>query len=1140
MGMRGRWLGLIVVAGSASCVQPSATTCDDGSLCPASQVCAPAGGCADPAQVEACRDLADGAACTLTGIGDGTCRDALCTVTGCGDGAVDTGEACDDGNEVSGDGCRADCQKTEACGDGVVDTGEGCDDGPTGLANPADGCDACTATEWTATALLAGAAVGTGTPIGRPASVAIDRFGRTFATVDNTVIRVDPDGSVARVAGTEAAGFAGDGGTATSALLNGPRGLAVDGLGRIFVADVNNNRIRMIDTDGTITTVAGNGDAGGVGDGGPATAAALHAPAAVAVDGLGQLFIADNGNCVIRQVDATGSIATIATTSGCEEADGDVPDLDVDAAGWVYFSDPQAGQVKRFMPGSEPTVVAGSGAVAGPDNGDGGPAIDATLVPSGLAVDPSGGFWVSEAVNNRVRRVDINGVISTIAGTGQPGDTGDGGQATAAQLDEPSDVARGPAATIVIADGRNARLRTVAVDGIIATLAGTGAGTIETIGDGGTSLHATLDQALGIAVDQSGAILVADTGHQRVRRFEPDGLASTIAGTGEGGFGGDGGPATAAAFSEPYQVAVGNDGRLYVTDYLNFRIRRIDVDGTIATIAGNGGYAIAPDGAIATMAPMGDARMLTVDNLGRVYFAEGSTNRVRMIDTAGALQTVAGINSGTGLFAGDGGPATAARLSFPRALAVADDGTLYIGDHFNNRIRRVTPDGIITTVMGTGVRGTTGDGGSATAAGVDYVNDLKLDAEGRLYVAESCAVRRIELDGTVSRIAGAGCGYNGDGGDALAASIFAVAIGLDATGLLYISDRSTVRQVGLDGKIRTVVGLIEPEGVGAAAEARLADPQALVATADLTLFAGGTSGTVEALRSSTDQLEVVAGRYPQDLATDDLARFRDAAFGTVGGVAYDAAAGRIYLSETSADRLHVVDIIDPDDASTWRITALGAGMGFADGALATARFRSPRGLFFDAATRELYVADTGNHVIRAIDVDAGEVQTVAGTPATLGYFGDGATATDALLNGPEALTRCGDQLYVADTGNHRIRRVDAGGVISTVLGDGVAASSGEGAPARTFPVDAPRGLACDAFGNLFVTSSTAVRLLAATGDGIVDGTGAVSSIYGAPPRDAFPANATSCLTGVAVVDGATVQVTDACTGLFIELRRAPI
>jgi hypothetical protein len=184
-------------------------------------------------------------------------------------------------------------------------------------------------------------------------------------------------------------------------------------------------------------------------------------------------------------------------------------------------------------------------------------------------------------------------------------------------------------------------------------------------------------------------------------------------------------------------------------------------------------------------------------------------------------------------------------------------------------------------------------------------------------------------------------------------------------------------------------------------------------------------------------------------------------------------------------------------------------------------------------------------VIRAIDlsngISAATVSTVAGTSATVGYLGDGGPASEALLYGPQAVTRCGNgDLFIADTGNNRVRRVAAGtNVITTVLGDGLPASLGEGSPASQFPVDAPLGLACDAYGNLYVTSTTAVRIVPADSNGVVDGTSAVQTIYGAEPRDEFPQSVTSCLTGLVVVDAMTVQVVDACTGLLVQLTRQP-
>jgi len=255
----------------------------------------------------------------------------------------------------------------------------------------------------------------------------------------------------------------------------------------------------------------------------------------------------------------------------------------------------------------------------------------------------------------------------------------------------------------------------------------------------------------------------------------------------------------------------------------------------------------------------------------------------------------------------------------------------------------------------------------------------------------------------------------------------------------------------------------------------------------------------------------------------------------------------VFLAETSANRLDMIQVVDPAKVDTWTIAVLDASTtpGFKDGALATAMFRQPTGLFLDTAAHALYVADTGNHVIRKIDLSSGTgtatVTTIAGEPATRGFFGDDGPATLALLDLPQAITRCANgDLYIADTGNERVRRIAAAdGKISTVLGDGTGASAGEGAPSSLFSVDTPLGVACDQLGNVYVSSRNTVRVVSPPGTStIADGNGPVVTIYGKPPRASFPANVTQCLTGLAVIDTATVRVVDACAGLLVELTRS--
>jgi trimeric autotransporter adhesin len=588
--------------------------------------------------------------------------------------------------------------------------------------------------------------------------------------------------------------------------------------------------------------------------------------------------------------------------------------------------------------------------------------------------------------------------------------------------------------------------------------------------------------------------------------------------------------------NSPFAVAVDGAGNFYISEAAVYRVDAITRIVTLhASIASPGVPAADGDGNV---------------------FVGGVPSTVYRVDAATAEVTVV---AGTGVrgFTGDGGPAIDAQLDGATDVALDAMGNLFIADTANDRIRKIDLDGIITTVAGGGTpEDELGDGGPATEAQLNRPVGVAVDAMGNIIVADTNnrRVRRVAAgSGIITTIAGTGVlGFAGDGGNALDAQLASPrGVAVDADGSILITDvtNNRIRRIDVSsGVITTIAGHVDPPGMGLLELARMADPRALVVDPLMSLVAGGVTGTVQALRTDAGWIDVAVGRYPHDTATANLARFRDSSFGSVSGIAYDASAGLIYLTESSANRIHVVTVVDPVDKHTWTIATLAndeGTAGFANGAAATARFRDPTGLYLDEAAQILYVTDTGNHVLRAIDLSNGlaaaTVSTVAGTPETLGFFGDYGPATGALLYQPQAVTRCqnGD-VFVADTGNHRVRRIEPNGTITTVLGDGTGVSSGEGAPANTFPVNAPLGLACDPFGNLLVTSTTTVRLVAADDAGMVDGLGPAMTIYGAAPRDTFPASVTRCLTGLAVASDTTVQVTDSCTGMLIELTRAPV
>ncbi len=1126
-----------------ACLDPGTVPCGER-LCVSGTTCIAGELCATDEQLAACSGRTDGSSCSY-GASLGHCDRGVCVPVGCGNHIVDNGEVCDDGNTADGDGCRGDCSKLEQCGDGMLDEGEACDDGNT---SSVDDCDACVVKVWRAEAVVGGGVTATSIGLQEPRAIVVDPTGNIyFADSGNhRVRRLGPTGIITTIAGTGTRGFNGDGGPGTSAELALPSGLALDSFGNLYIADTANHRIRRVDRLGTISTVAGVGTPGLSGDYMLATTAQLNTPRGVAMTALGELLIADSGNDRIRRVDPATGVITTARISFLNNPQGLVLTDNT-----LYIADTSNHRVVKvaitISGGFGPvTTIAGGPGVPG-FSGDGGAATSAKLSsPGEIALDGVGNLFVADANNHRIRRIDaMTGIITTVAGTATAGYNGDEVAATSAQLWLPQGIAVDPSGTLYIGDTNNHRVRKIDSSSVIHTAAGSG---VAGFGDGvGTATCAQLGRPQGVAVDGAGNLYIADTLNRRIRRATPTGTLTTIAGTGTGSYGGDGGLATTAQLVGPQAVTIDDSGNLYIADTTNHRVRKVDAAGIISTVAGTGSAGYTGDNAAATAAQLSDPSGVAVDGSGNLYIADKSNHCIRRVGTNGVITTIAG--TGAPGYTGDNAAASAAQLNDPTGIAIRGS-LVYIADTSNHAIRQIDGDGVITTIAGIGTPGDTGDDGAATVALLNGPSGVAADSAGNLYIADALnyRIRRVNTDGVITTVAGTGTeGFLGDGAGATTAQIAPTSIAVDSAGNLFIADAtsSTVRRVDETGIITTIAGHLDPEGMGLATSGHFTDPRALVVAPPFTLVAGGNTGTVQAVRDGV--LEVVTGRYPQSAATGALARFRDAGFGSVSGIAYDHASTTLYLTESSSNRIDVVTVVDLADQNSWTIAALAnaAGTaGFVNGDAQAARFRAPRGLHL-VPGQQLYVVDTGNHVVRRIDLSSGianaTVTTVAGTPTERGWQGDGGPATAALLSSPNAITRCpnGD-LFVADTGNHRVRRIAAAtGVISTVLGTGGVASSGEGSPASGFPVNTPRGLACDPSGNLFVSSTTTVRMLPADASGVVDGAGVVRTIYGGPPRDSFPANVTSCLTGVAVVDASTIQVADSCTGLVVELRHEP-
>lgn len=322
-------------------------------------------------------------------------------------------------------------------------------------------------------------------------------------------------------------------------------------------------------------------------------------------------------------------------------------------------------------------------------------------------------------------------IITTIAGNGTIGYSGDGGPAIAAELSNPVAVALDASGNIYIADRANKRIRKVNTSGIISTILGNGI--VGYSGDGGQATDAEINYPQGVAIDIFGNLYVADANNSRIRKVNTSGIVSTFTGNGTGAYSGDGGQATAAEIYYPQGIATDAFGNIYIADSFNNRIRKIDTSGIITTIAGNGTGGYSGDGGQATAAEIRDPCGLTVDSSGGIYITDVQNNCIRIVNTSGIINTIAG-NNVQGYW-GDGGQATDAELDVPFGVAFDASGNVYVEDTDNNRMRIVS-SGIITTFAGNGYAGYSGDGGPATDAEIHTPGGIELDVSGNIYFVD--------------------------------------------------------------------------------------------------------------------------------------------------------------------------------------------------------------------------------------------------------------------------------------------------------------------------------------------------------------------------------------------------------------------
>ncbi len=853
-----------------------------------------------------------------------------------------------------------------------------------------------------------------------PTGVAVDASGNVYIVTrgDGKLSKVNTSGIISTI---DSAGVSAGGGL-------DPIGVAVDKYGNVYYAEFNRNKVwKKNVTTGVISSIAGLTTAGYDGDGGQATAAHLNNPTSVAVDTLGNVYIADFGNNVIRKIDASGVIKTMVGTGG--------------TVYWNYTTNSSTTSLNR---------------------------------PYGVAVDRSGNLYFSETSNNLLRKVSSAYVVSTVAGNGTGGYAGDGGVATSSQLRGPLGICVSTAGGIYIADNANYRIRLVGTPPSWAVGSGTATNRKPRFVNG-TTQAATTCASTALSLNALLAVNDSDASQTEIwsLRTAPLNGTATVAYTATS----TGGTITPASLSyTPTTGYTGTDSfKVKVTDGTDssFTTIRVTITATVSagTIAGAaavctgssttltdaapGGVWSSSNTGIATINASGVVTGISAGSATIYYTVTGACNlaataKVMTINpsstagtisgptsvviganisltatvsggtwsssssataTVGTTGIVTGVATGTATisysvsnscgtayattsvtvsgstgggssllintiagnhsagYSGDGGAATAAALLSPTGIAVNTAGTIYFVDQGNNRVRKITTSGIISTVAGNGIVGNTGDGGAATAAKLNNPMGVAVDLAGNLYIADysNAKIRKVNTSGIITTFAGTGTiGYSADGTSATAAQIATpTGVTVDSVGNVYFVEQNNhiVRKINTSGIISTVAG---NRGAG---------------------FSGDGGAATGAALS-----------YPFNVLKD--------------------RSGNIYISDAGNHRIRKVTAAGV--ISTFAGSGTAAGYTGDGGAATAALLNNPAGIAFDG-TGALLIADLNTNCIRKVTT-AGIISTIAGS-STSGYSGDGGAATAAKLYRPSGLAVYGGITYVTDVSNNVIRKI---------------------------------------------------------------------------------------------------------------------
>lgn len=1027
--------------------------------------------------------------------------------------------------------------------------------------------------------------------------IKLDHAGNLLIASMCKIRKIDTQGHIFDVAGTGKYGYSGDGGPATDAELNSPWGMAVDKVGNIFFAELFTNCIRKVDAQGIISTVAGTGIAGFSGDGGMATNAQLSFPYDLAVDANGGLIISDQNNMRVRRIDADGKIATLV----------------------------------------------GNGIRS--SQGDGGPAVNASIYPIHLALDSHGGFLVQDADPRRIRRVDSNGVISAFAGT-ESGSTADGIPAANARFyyvrgmafddcgnllvgagwnptsPQPyycrirkissttgpalrlynfsandfgnyrlilKDLAQGVSFTNEVASLQPATppviasepLDVLAFDTMAARLTVTALGSqplsyqwYQTNGlavAGATNewltwAHAAatdpggyrvvVSNQFGLATSRVAVVtLLAQPANQSVEsggrtrlalnmpaggaysyQWQHDGTnlnqwsLRTVAGNGSVGFSGDGGLATLASLNNPLHVAVDRNGNLFIVDSMNFRIRKVGVNGRIATVAGNGENQNGGEGLPASATSLNDPVSVAVDAQGNLYIAEANSSVVRKVGPDGLLKTFAGIHQPD--FSGDGGLAVNAGLRTPVGLAVDSAGNLFIADVGNNDVRKVSAAGFISSVAGGGNFGAPQYAVLATNYLLSCPRVVAGGMAGELYIGDLTVlgkanqVLRVNAQGMIDLVAGNLNHYNIDEGIlATNATTDVGGLAVDNKGNIYVSDTGLdrIRQIGTNGIIHTVIdNAYDINGIPQGA-ALVVSPRGLSIDDDGNLFIcdAGHNRVCQAVNVHGPALALASA------GVEDQGNYRVIITDSVAGLSLTSAVATVslvfppYLTSQPTNTVSCAGYsarfsatADGGEPLTYRWYQQGAGstvagtgatlvlsnlaenqagnyfvvvsnsFGSVTSALAHLTLLAPPRFLSQPLDLSLAAADSGTL----------SVSMAGAGPFTYQWQRDGTNLPQGIITTLSNLNvtmpvglafDSAGNLFMADGMANQVIRCSTNGVASVVAGTGVLGYSGDQGLATNARLTVPYGVAFDRLGNLLISDAGTNRIRSVDANGII-------------------------------------------------------